>query len=371
MRYRRLPIEIESPEQMPGGYAALKNNLTESSRSDTRLEGLGRGLEDLVLCYGDHLGLPRLRALIAAQGEGLTPEDVLVTPGAAAALFIAATALLEAGDEMLVVKPNYATNIETPRSLGCKVETLDLRFEDGFRLDPAELERRLTPKTRLVSLTSPHNPTGTAISPEDLRRIIAAVEKAGAKLLLDETYRDMSFGAPLPPAAALSSSAISVSSLSKTFGLPGIRVGWLACRDKALMERFLAAKEQIVITGSILDEEIAARALEARSARLPGVQADIAARFKTVKDWIAGERRLEWVEPRGGVVCFPRVKDTAKTDVERFYRVLNEEHGTYVGPGHWFEMDRRYFRLGYGWPTPEELRAGLAAISAALAKAST
>jgi aspartate/methionine/tyrosine aminotransferase len=289
MRYRRLPIEIESPEQM--GYENLRCNLTESSRSDAPLGELARGLEDLALGYGDHAGLPRLRALVA-QGEGLTAADVLATPGAAAALFIAATSLLKEGDRMLVARPNYATNIETPRALGCRVDFLDLTHENGWRVDPAEVERLMTPETRLVSLTCPHNPTGASMSEADLRRIVAAVEARGARLIFDETYRDMTFGAALPMAASLSPSAISVSSLSKTYGLPGIRAGWLACRDRDLMETFLAAKEQILICGSILDEELAARALESRAARLPAIRADVRARFEVVRDWMGGERRL-------------------------------------------------------------------------------
>jgi len=364
MRYRRLPIEIESPEQR--GYGTLRCNLTESSFADSPAGDLTAGLQDLLLCYGDHAGLPRLRELIAAQGSCLAKDDVLVTPGAAAALFIANTSLLEPEDRLLVVRPNYATNIETPRLLGCAVDFLDLSFERGWRLDPAELERRLSPRTALVSLTVPHNPTGAMMTEADLRRVIAIVEGRGARLLLDETYRDMAFGEPLPMAAALSTRAISVSSLSKTYGLPGIRAGWLACRDKALMETFLAAKEQIVICGSILDEEVAARALERRAATLPGVRRRIAEHFSIVKEWISREESLEWVEPSGGVVCFPRLRDGV--DPERFYLAL-EARGTFVGPGHWFEMDRRFFRLGYGWPKTEELREGLGAISEALVAA--
>lgn len=295
----------------------------------------------------------------------MTADDVLVTPGAAAALFIAATALLERGDRVLVARPNYATNIETPRALGCELDFLDLRLEDGFRLDPAEVERRLTPRTKLLSLTTPHNPSGTMMSEADLLRIVAAAERNGTRLLLDETYREMAYGRPLPTGASLSPSVISVSSLSKTYGLPGIRMGWLACRDRVLMETFLAAKEQIVICNSVLDEEIAARALEARETRLAPIKARIQEHFHIVRAWLAAEPRLEWAEPAGGVVCFPRIKAAAGVDPERFYAAL-EAAGVRVGPGHWFEQDRRHFRLGFGWPKTAELRAGLAAISEAL-----
>ena len=154
MKYRRMPIEEESPEQF--GYDQIRYNLAESSVSDRRLSDLGADLGDLLLCYGDHLGTPALRERIAAQGEGLHAADVLVSAGAAGALFIVATSLLEAGDHIVVAHPNYATNLETPCALGCEVTYLELDFENGFRVDLSKLERAIRKDTRLVSLTSPH-----------------------------------------------------------------------------------------------------------------------------------------------------------------------------------------------------------------------
>ena len=223
----------------------------------------------------------------------------------------------------------------------------------------------ITPRTKLVSVTVPHNPTGQMMSEADLRRLAALVDEAGCRLLVDETYREMTFGGPLPSAATLTPQAISVSSLSKTYGIPGIRTGWLLTRDRELMTTFLAAKEQIGICGSVVDEAIAAQALAQRDAWLPEIQGRIAEALAVVREWMAGEELLEWVEPRGGVVCFPRLKPEVPLDVDEFYRCLTDEFGTYVGPGHWFEQSRRHFRLGFGWPLPDELRAGLQGISAA------
>ena len=368
MLYRRMPIEIESPEQM--GYANLDCNLTESSFADARLGDLDLDLAKLVLCYGDHFGKPELRRLIAAEGGLSGPNDVLITTGAATALFIVSTSLLKAGDRLLVVRPNYATNLETPRAIGAHLDYLELDFDRGFRIDLAELSRRITPDTRLVSITVPHNPTGTSMTEVELRAVVQLVESRGCTLLVDETYREMAYGAVLPCAASLSKSVISVSSLSKTYGLPGIRIGWLACLDQKRMETFLAAKEQIVICNSVVDEEIAYRALQKRQQDLPRIRAQIAAHFGLVRDWFAGERRLEWVEPTGGVVCFPRIKADSGVDVARFYAALNDTYKTFVGPGHWFEMDKRYMRIGFGWPGTAELTRGLANVSRALADAS-
>src|SRR3954452_17123349 len=129
-----MPIEVESPEQL--GYDTITNNLSESSVADRRLRDLGLDLDldELVLCYGDHLGDPILRYAVAAGGEGLSPDDVIVTPGAATALFCVASALLDRGDHAVVVRTNYATNIETPRAIGADLDLVDLRFHQGWEL---------------------------------------------------------------------------------------------------------------------------------------------------------------------------------------------------------------------------------------------
>jgi aspartate/methionine/tyrosine aminotransferase len=370
MRYRRTPIEIESPEQL--GYAAIENNLAESSFTDMRLVdyGVEADLGELLLPYGDHLGAERLRALIAGESDALSPDDVLVTAGAAAALFVVSSSLLEPGAHALVCAPNYVTNLETPRAIGADVETLELRFEDRWRLDLDELASRLRPETTLVSVTFPHNPTGTSIGRSDLEALVELVDShPSARLLVDETYRELAYGDPLPMAASLSPRALGVSSMSKTYGLPGLRVGWLTCRDTDLKETFLAAKEQIFITGGVFDEELAARVLDRRGDVLALVRTKVQEHLALVRDWIETNEFFEWVEPDAGVVCFPRIRPELEVDVDRFYRDLFEEFGTYVGPGHWFDQDRRFFRLGFAWPTREELVRGLEALDAAVTSA--
>src|SRR2546429_3046970 len=175
VRYRRTLIEIESPEQL--GYSMIRNNLAESSFSDMRLAdyGVEADLGELLLPYGDHLGAERLRKLIAGEADGLSPDDVLVTAGAAAALFVVSSSLLEPGAHALICAPNYVTNLETPRAIGAVVETLQLRFEDCWRLDLNELASRLRQETRLVSVTYPHNPTGSSIGRADLERLVGLV----------------------------------------------------------------------------------------------------------------------------------------------------------------------------------------------------
>lgn len=364
MRYVRMPIEVESPEEF--GYGKIRYNLSESSIADQSLRSLGLAVPDLTLLYPEHRGSKALRSLIAAGNGNIDADDVLVTGGAATALFICATALLKPSDHLVVVRPNYATNLETPRAIGAGMTCIDLSFEDGFRLDFERLAAAITPQTRIISVTCPHNPTGVTLRDGELRRLVALAEASRCHLLVDETYRDLSYDGTLPLAASLGQHVISVSSLSKAFGIPGIRIGWLITRDPELQQVFLAAKEQISICGSVIDEWIAEQVLARRADFLDATRSEMRERLRRVEQWMDGEPLLEWVRPSGGVVCLPRMRSEPPGGTASFYRRLLEVGGTYVGPGHWFEMSDRYFRLGYGWPTRDDLADGLEAISRAL-----
>jgi aspartate/methionine/tyrosine aminotransferase len=321
------------------------------------------------LLYGDHKGRPELRELIASE-VGFSLDDVLITSGAATALFILSTSFLEPGDHLVVMRSNYATNIETPRAIGADISFLELRFEEDFALDLDRLEQLITPRTKLVSLTYPHNPTGVMIPEEKLRAIVALIERKGAYLLIDETYREMSFVPKMPVAATLSDRVISISSMSKAYGLPGIRIGWLLTRNAALMETFLAAKEQICITNSVVDEEIAYRYLLQKEKHFAPIREAIRSNFAILKRFMDGQDVLEWVEPQGGCVCFPRIKASVRLDIDRFQDILLNKYATYLGRGHWFEQDPRYMRIGYSWDRTEKLEKGLGNILKAIGEAS-
>ncbi len=358
-----MPIEVESPEEI--GYNTIRYNLSESSITDQRLSDFGLVLPDIPLVYNEHRGSEMLRSLVVEGTPGLSAADVLITGGAAGALFIVSTALLSARDHLVVVRPNYATNLETPRAIGCDISFLDLSFEQGFKLDIEALSALLRPETKVISITCPHNPTGVMLTENELWQVVDIARKNGSVLVIDETYRDLSLDHVLPLAASLGSHVISVSSLSKAYGVPGIRLGWLITSDPRLQELFLAAKEQISICGSVLHEWIGESILTHRSVFLDATLKKMHHRRRIVEDWMADEGRLEWVRPAGGVVCFPRMRATPPGGTDAFYKRLME-NGTYVGPGHWFEMPDTYFRLGYGWSSESELELGLKGISHAL-----
>lgn len=361
MKYVRMPIEIESPEQM--GYENVKYNLTESSFSDAVFKDLKIDINNLVLCYGHHVGKQELLEQIATEDPRLTKNDALITAGAAAGLFIIATSLLDKNSHLIVVRPNYATNIETPKAIGCEITYHDLEFENNFRIDLKKLEKSIQKNTKYISITVPHNPTGTMLTMQELQNLVSIAEKYNIYLLVDETYRDLSFIEKLPVAASLSNKVISVSSLSKAYGLPGIRIGWIITKDKKLQELFLAAKEQIYVCNSVVDEEIAFQFLQNKITILEKVKKDVAQKRNIVDNWMHNNSFVEWVAPSGGVVCFPRIKKEIQLDISTFYHLLNTNYQTYVGPGHWFEMDKRFMRIGYGWPSQSDLQQGLTNIT--------
>ncbi len=360
--YRRMPIEIEAPEQF--GYDKIKCNLAESSVYDFNFSDIDFDLKDLKLAYCDHLGKQELRESLISNCNNLIANQVLITNGAAGGLFIVSTSLLDKQDHLIVVSPNYANNIETPELIGCKITKIPLKVEQNFKLDINSIECAIKSNTKLISLTTPHNPTGGVLSKEEITQLIQLANKHNVYLLFDETYKGLTEGDDLPFLADLSDKIITVSSLSKAYGLPGIRIGWLMSQDETLNEKFLAAKEQIHLTNSILDEEVAYQFLRQKEYFLDKIKKHVLDNFQLVEDWINENKYISWVKPSGGVVCFPWL--SKEVDISKFYNILNNDLGTWVGPGHWFNMDDRFFRLGYGWPNKEELIKGLENIDNAI-----
>lgn len=364
MLFKRMKIEEESPEQF--GYERIKFNLTESSTTDKSMADVGIKLpEDLLLCYGDHLGKKELRELIGKR-YGASEEQVIVSVGACMALLIIYAGLLKPNDHIIVLHPNYPADVEIPRSLGCNVELFKLEFKSKFQLDVDMLISRIRPDTKLLCITYPHNPTGTMISPAQLEKLAEACEKNKTYLLVDETYGDLTFGERLPHVTNLTQYGICVESLSKAIGIPGIRTGWIVCKNEEILKKLIAVKEQVCICGSVIDEECAYQVLLRNEEILEPIRRDIREKFEILCEEMEHQDVLEWVKPDGGVICFPHVKDEIELDTAELYDCMNNKYGVFVGPGHWFELDDRFFRLGYAWPEKDELRAGIRGIISAI-----
>lgn len=232
MRFKRTAMEQEAPEH---GDSAIRYNLAESGITSRVLKNLRLTFDDLALVYGNHIGKPELRELTASDADSLRPDAVLTTVGAASALFMVAISILKPGDRIVVAFPNYITNFDTPRTMGC---------------------------------------------------------------------------------------------------------------------------------------EIAYQVLAEKEKHLTEIRQHIRANFETMREWMAEQRALEWVEPGGGVVCFQRIRAEVEVDIDRFYHTLNHQYETAVGPGHWFEMDRRFMRVGFGFTDRETLKGGLESIIRAVEDAS-
>ena len=358
-------MEAEAPDLL--GHDYFRHNLAESSVRDRSLGELGIEFEDLSLPYSNHFGIPELRESIAnLSAEDLEAEKVLVTAGASGALFIIASSLLQPGDHLVVGFPNYATNYETPNAIGAQVEHHPQLFENGFGIDVDAIEEQVTADTRLLSLTCPHNPSGVMFSRRELERLIEIAESRDCWLLLDETYQHMAYGEMLPCGASLSKKVISVGSMSKTWGLPGIRIGWLITQSPSLMETFISAKEQIGITGSLLDETAALQTLRRKDELLPKIRQEIKAGFDVIRNWVAGQAGVEWVEPDGGVTCCLRIPQASDRQMMQFYDILKSEYRTAIGPGYWFKLPLNQMRIGFGHTSPEKTLAGLNTLSSAI-----
>ena len=365
MLYKRMPIEMESPEEK--GYDTILYNLAESSVSDLTFGELNIQLNELKLEYIPHRGNLPLRQMLAAEAGGLHSDQVLLTNGAAGALFIINTALLTPTDHLIVVRPNYATNIEVPVTIGCSISYIDLQLEENWRVNLSAIERSITPATRLISITTPHNPTGMVMTQPELQALVTLAEERNIYLLVDETYRDTCFTTPYPIVASMSKRVISVSSLSKAYGLPGLRMGWLITQDAVLMEQFLAAKEMMYISNAVLDEEVAMQFYRQKEKFATAINIKAMENFQVLRAWLQQETNLQYVLPQGGVVCFPRFAHPETIDIPRFYETLLKKYKTMVGPGHWFNMPDMYMRIGFGWPNKAAFEQGLRHISEAMA----
>jgi aspartate/methionine/tyrosine aminotransferase len=312
--------------------------------------------EALDLGYTRTTGLPALREEIAQTYDRLDGDDVLCFAGAEEGLYLATQVLLEPGDHAVVVTPNYQAAETVPLSI-CGpdgVTGVPLREDEGWRLDVDGIEAALRPSTRLVSVNVPNNPTGALPDEQSWRRLIQVCDERGVRLLSDEVHRGLELPPrrPLPQAADLSPRALSLNVLSKAYGLPGLRVGWIACRDRALLSRLERAKHYTSICNAGPSEILALVALRARETILTRNRGIVVANLPLVDAFV--ERfpgPFSWAPPDGGCVAFPRY--AGADGVERMCGELVEEAGVLLLPAAIFGSDlsptpRDRFRLGIG-----------------------
>lgn len=355
MNFRRMAIE----EWFDKYQYEIDYDIGESGVKFFDLKTLGMDLANIQLRYGYHKGNPKLRELISEQYDGLSSENIAVTTGASEANFAVIASIIDSHDHMIIEHPNYPSNYEVPTSLNMNFDFLKLKFEEKFRPNTGRLESLLRKNTKLVSLTNPNNPTGSTLTEEELLKLIDLAESNNFYLLLDETYHELYFGKPPPPAASLSSKAISISSMSKAYGLPGIRIGWVAA-DKSIIDAVCAVREQLTISNSSLGEAVAEAVLKRKDDLLKEIKVRVRSNLTILEEWFSKQKNLDWIPPSGGVVCFPRFR----TSTKNLCRILVEKYRTFVVPGYCFGLDE-FFRLGFGG-NREELIKGLKCVDSVI-----
>jgi len=294
-----------------------------------------------------------------ADRYGTTADRVTTANGTSGANFLVFAALIEPGDDVLVERPGYDPLLGASRIFGARTVRFDRRFEDGFRLDPDRVRSALTPRTRLIVITTPHNPTGVMADPGALADIGAIAERAGAHVLVDEVYRDVT-GETSPPAATWGDVFISTNSITKSYGLSSLRAGWVIAAPEVAY-RVRRARDIVDGTGSIVAERLATLAFQQLDRLYDRARAVLARNKKVADEFLRSRRELEWI-PSVGTIVFPRIANLE--DATPFVEQLMQERRTAVGPGRFFEAPA-HFSVGYGGDT-EKIRAGLARLGAAL-----
>jgi aspartate/methionine/tyrosine aminotransferase len=348
-------------------------NLAESTSQDLTfgelldLVGLDN-IRDLKLGYGKSAGSVELRQAIAAICN-VPVDHVITTQGTALALFLLAFEVCRPGDEAVLATPCFPPSRDSLIGAGVTVREVKLTFENCYRLNPEELAEALTPKTKLVSVASPQNPNGVQTPRALVERLLALMEKKcpDAILFIDETYREAAYGdgQVMDSLAGLHPRLVTGASVSKALGAPGLRAGWLTVPDAELRDRLVVAKMNMVISGSVLDETLAAALLRRREVVLAARRHVLRDGLDVLTAWCNRERkRIEWVRPDAGALCCLRLRADAfdPEAVSQFWDVL-PRHDLQLASGSWFGESDRVFRLGFGYLPPARLGPALAALS--------
>jgi aspartate/methionine/tyrosine aminotransferase len=322
-------------------------------------------LMDLRLGYTESQGDPGLRATIAGFYDSISPDQVVVTNAPEEAIFLAMWSLVGPGDRVVVQTPCYQSLAELARFRGATVQPWAMSETSArWQMDLDRLGDLVTPDTRLIVVNFPHNPTGYVPTAQQFQDLIAIAARWGAWLLCDEMYRGLEYDPAqrLPAAADCYPRAVSLWGMSKTFGLAGLRIGWLATQDRALVQSLLTHKDYTTICSSAPSEVLARIALQnadALIARNVGIIRDNLTLVRGFMDRHA--ERFAWRAPLAGPVAFPRLREGSAA---AFCRAAVEEAGVLLAPATLFDFGDAHCRWGLG---RRSFAAGLAALEAYLA----
>lgn len=304
--------------------------------------------DNLTLGYTESLGLPLLRSEIAKLYKEFSQEDVLIiTPEEG--IFISLNSILQKGDHIICTFPGYQSLYEVAQSLGCEVTLWKPEEQDGWHFDPTFLERNIKPNTKLLIFNFPHNPTGYLPSIEEYRKMVEVAKSHNLYVFSDEMYRflELSGSDRLPSGCELYDKAISLFGMSKTFGMAGVRIGWLVTKDKETYNRMAIFKDYTTICSSAPSEILSLIALRAKDKivgnHLKRINRNLSLLDKFFSDH---QDKFEWIRPKAGTICFPKLK--TKTTSQEFCQKVVNEAGIMLLPSTVYDYDDRHFRVGFG-----------------------
>lgn len=342
------------------GILPLKlNDLLAFESAEDRAASLER-LLNLPLGYSEAVGTRELRGMIAATYPNIDPDNILVTTGAIEANFLLFNVLLDAGDHVVATYPAYQQLYSVPRAIGCNVSLWKVTPENDFCYDLNALQALITPKTRLIVVNTPHNPTGAMLSEHELRQVYALAESVGAMVLCDEAYRWLAIPGGenfAPPICTLGKHGISVGTISKPFGLPGLRLGWMVA-PKDIIAKCWAMRDYVSLSPGKLNDAIAILAFKHREKIIERNTAIIRANLDAANAWVAQQADiLAWKPPRGGLLALLKYQlDMPSLELAD---KLATEYSVMLAPGSSFGYEN-YLRIGVG-QNPAVFQAGLAA----------
>jgi len=305
--------------------------------------------QDLRLGYTEFPGHPLLRSEVAGIYDHI-PADNVIIAAPEEAIFIAMHALLSANDHVIVVSPAYQSLYEVARSIGCNLTSWKLQMgADSWQLDLKQLEQTITNRTRLLVINFPHNPTGYMPSRSELDAIILMARKYGLYIFSDEMYRFLELDpcAQLPSICEIYENGIALSGLSKSFALPGLRIGWLTAQDSTWTGRWLTFKDYTTICNSAPSEILGIIALQNKEQILQRNLEIIRANIACANQFFSEHsHHFSWFSPKAGSVAFPQWLGPGS--VEMFCQGVLDQQGVMLVPGSVFDFPGNHFRIGLG-----------------------
>lgn len=305
--------------------------------------------QELALGYTETHGIPLLRQEISKLYKAVQEQEILVCSGAEEAIYLAMQTILVPNSHVVVITPCYQSLKTLPRSFGAEVTEVELVNQGKWQLNFKALENAIRDNTKLIITNFPHNPTGFLPSRELFEKIVSLARTANAYLFSDEVYRfsEQNVTDRLPGAVDLYDKAISLGVMSKTFGLPGLRIGWVAMHDNDLLEKMASYKNYLTICNSAPSEILSIIALRAKDKIIARNMSIITRNLNLLDTFFAKYKQIfSWVRPIAGITAFPRFNYSLA--INEFAKRCVEAVGVLIIPGSLYDNADNYFRIGFG-----------------------